>query len=388
MTSKERVKIILSHREADRVPKYDAFWKQTQRAFLKNGLSKKIRANEVIEVDGLKRTIGDPIKDYFGFDFDVLYIDTSLRMICEVLEEHDEFVILKDRYGFTVKKFKDKSGSMQFIDHITKDINKWDELKSRMKLNKSDKSRIDSISYFMHSEEYPSWEGFKSIYDRYRSRQKYMLFACYGVWEGTWRHHGFEDTMMDAMLNREVIIEMFEYYTDLVLDTLQYSLSIGAKPDGLWIMEDLGGTHTTLISKDMYIDMIKPFHKKMAEYCHENSMKLFMHSCGNIEEFIPEFIDAGIDVLQAIQTNTGMDVVKLKEKYGEDIVFFGNIGEQKIAGTKEDIYNEISYKIPNAMKNGGYIYHSDHSIPDEVSLENYEYLMKLVDEFGAYKNTD
>ena len=385
MTSQERVKLTLMHKEADRIPKYDAFWIQTERAFLKSGLDKKIAQNEIIEVDGLKRTIGNPIKDYFGFDFDVMYIDTSLRMKYEVLEEYDEFVVLRDRYGFTAKKFKDKSGSMVFLDHVTGDLNNWEQLKKRMLFDENDTSRIDCISYFMHSEEYPSWHGFKSIYKKYRQRQKYMLFSCYGVWEGTWRHHGFEQTMMDAVLNKDAIMEMFEYHTNLTIDTLKHSMSIGVKPDGLWIMEDLGGTHTTLISKDMYIDLIKPFHEKMANFCHENGMEFFMHSCGKIESFIPEFIEAGIDVLQALQANTGMDVVKLKELYGKDIVFWGNISEQKIAGTKEDIHDEITYKIPRAMKNGGYIYHSDHSIPDEISLENYEYLMGLVDKYGVYK---
>jgi uroporphyrinogen decarboxylase len=110
-----------------------------------------------------------------------------------------------------------------------------------------------------------------------------------------------------------------------------------------------------------------------------------MHSCGKIESFIPDFIEAGIDVLQALQANTGMDVVKLKEKYGDSIVFFGNIAEAALAGTKEDIRREIEYKVGIAKKGGGYIYHSDHSVPDEVSFENYVYAMEMVEKYGSYK---
>ncbi len=211
-----------------------------------------------------------------------------------------------------------------------------------------------------------------------------MLYACYGVWEGTWRHHGFEETMMDAALQPDKIREMFQCHTKIVIDTLKHAIKIGAKPDGLWLIEDLGGTHTTLISEKMYVDLVMPFHKQLADFCHENGMSVFMHSCGLIESFIPHFIDAGIDVLQAIQENTGMNVVKLKETYRDKMTFFGNIGVTKLAGTKEDIYKEVTSKIPFAKKGGGYIYHSDHSISDDISLENYEYLMLLLDEFGAY----
>ena len=384
MTGKQRVELAIDHIEADRIPRYDSFWLQTERSFLKGGLDKKVKACEKIEIDGLSRTIGDPLRDYFDFDFDVLYIDTSLRMPCKTLEEHGEYTVLKDRYGFTVKKFKDKTGSMHFIDHVTKNMEDWDRLKHRMVFNTSGASRIDSESYFMHHAPYPTWGGFKKIYDKYRERQKYMLYACYGVWEGTWRHHGFEETMMDAALRPDKVAEMFEYHTNMVLDTVAHAIKIGAKPDGIWLIEDLGGTHTTLISENMYVDLVMSFHKKIADFCHANDMKLFMHSCGLIESFIQHFIDAGLDVLQAIQANTGMNVRNLKDKYGDRLTFFGNIGVTKLAGTKEDIYEEVSSKIPYAKVGGGYIYHSDHSISDDISLKNYEYLMSLVENFGSY----
>ena len=384
MTGKQRVELTVNHIEADRIPRYDSFWMQTEKSYLSGGLDKKIKENEKITVDGLERTIGDPLRDYFDFDFDVLYMDTSLRMECKTLEEHGEYTVLKDSYGFTVKKFKDKSGSMQFIDHVTKDMDDWDRLKHRMVFDSADTSRMDSLSYFIHHTPYPTWDGYKKIYDKFRKRQKYILYACYGVWEATWRHHGFEQTMMDAALCPDKIAEMFTYHTNMVLDILKHAIEIGAKPDGLWLIEDLGGASTTLISDKMYTDQVMPFHKKIADFCHENGMKLFMHSCGMIEKFIPYFIDAGVDVLQALQASTGMNVVNLKEKYGNRLTFFGNIGVTKLTGSKEAILEEVKSKIPFAKKGGGYIYHSDHSISDDISLENFEYLMSLLDKFGTY----
>lgn len=384
MNHKERVKAALEFKEADRIPRYDAFWNQTIDLYMKSGLKERLNENKVIEIDGLKRTIGNAVEDYFDFDFDMLHIDTSLRLPCEVLSEEGEYITIKDRYGYTVKKHKENSGSMHFIDHVTKDRKSWDSLKHKMIFDSEDSSRIDSMSYFMHKGEYPSWNGYKKIYDEYRKRNKYLLYACYGAWEGTWRHRGFADLLMDSILDPEWVTEMMDYHCNLTIDTISHAINIGAKADGVFLVEDLGGTHTTLMSKESYKNLIKPSHKKIADFCHSNGMKLFIHSCGKIEPLISEFIDAGIDVLQAIQANTGMDVVKLKAEFGDSMVFFGNIAEAKLAGTKEDIKGEISYKIGNAKKGGGYIYHSDHSIPDEVSFENYEYAMKMVEEYGSY----
>lgn len=385
ITAKQRVKAALEFRETDRIPKYDSFWLQTVDLYMKSGLEERLFDLPVIDFNGIKRQIGNPFEDYFNFDIDVLYMDTSLRMPYKTVAVEDNFEIIEDHYGYTVKKFKDKSSSMYFLNHITKDRETWDKIKHRLKFDPNDLSRLDSYSYFLHAEPYPNWESFSGIYDAYRKRNKYMLYACYGPWEGTWRHRGFTQLLMDSVLDTNWACEMLEYHAQLTIDTLAHAIKLGAKPDGIYLIDDLGSTQTTLISADSYRECLKPQHKKIADFCHCNDIKLFLHSCGNIVDFIPDFIEAGIDVLQPLQANTGMDVVKLKEQFGNSIVFFGNISAENLAGSKEQIEKEIKYKIDNAKKGGGYIYHSDHSIPDNVCFDNYEYIMELVDKYGSYR---
>lgn len=48
------------------------------------------------------------------------------------------------------------------------------------------------------------------------------------------------------------------------------------------------------------------------------------------------------------------------------------------------IEREISTKIPFAKKGGGYIYHSDHSVPNNVSLEQYKHTLELARKYGTY----
>jgi len=48
------------------------------------------------------------------------------------------------------------------------------------------------------------------------------------------------------------------------------------------------------------------------------------------------------------------------------------------------IEREIATKIPAAKEGGGYIFHSDHSVPDNVSFAQYQRVMELVKKYGRY----
>ncbi len=49
------------------------------------------------------------------------------------------------------------------------------------------------------------------------------------------------------------------------------------------------------------------------------------------------------------------------------------------------IEEEIESKFQVAKKGGGYIYHSDHSIPKDVSFQQYQRVMELVKRYGDYE---
>ena len=95
---------------------------------------------------------------------------------------------------------------------------------------------------------------------------------------------------------------------------------------------------------------------------------------------IPHFIDAGFAGLHPLEAKAGLDIKQLKPLYGEQLVFYGNIDVTKLTGSKDAIEEEVLGKLHIAKENGGYIYHSDHSVPHDVSFENYAYLIELLRE--------
>jgi len=90
--------------------------------------------------------------------------------------------------------------------------------------------------------------------------------------------------------------------------------------------------------------------------CHEEGMPVILHSCGNVKELIPDLIRGDLDCLQPLEFKAGMDLIELKENFGDRLAFIGGIDVRKMAGPDPGtIEEEIRRKFEVAKKGGGYI---------------------------------
>jgi uroporphyrinogen-III decarboxylase len=108
------------------------------------------------------------------------------------------------------------------------------------------------------------------------------------------------------------------------------------------------------------------------------------HGCGNVKRVFEDFIELGVDAYNPLESKAGLDVVDLRRQYGHKIGFCGNMSVITWAnGTQDEIKAEVLTKL-NAAKGGGMIFQSDHSVPSNVSGENYEFVVNLVRQYGKY----
>ena len=111
---------------------------------------------------------------------------------------------------------------------------------------------------------------------------------------------------------------------------------------------------------------------------------MIYHGCGNIHAIFEDYIDAGIDALNPLEVKAGMDVIDLRRRYGHRMAFCGNSDIQTWeTGDRTAIRREVLRKL-NAARGGGIIFQSDHSVSSSVSGQTYDYIVKLVREFGRY----
>ncbi|MHC4166167.1 MAG: uroporphyrinogen decarboxylase family protein [Planctomycetota bacterium] len=366
MNSRERVICTLAHREPDRIPVHDAFWVDTLARWRKEGLPEDVEP-----------------EDYFDFDMRVMGIDASPRFKPELIRDDGEMVTLRDRFGYVVRKSKFKSRTMDFISHPVSSRKDWKQVKERFVLNAGEPARIDTEAFPFRLDTGPAWDVARQRYEALRIREKYIIASAYGPCEAIMRLRGFEAILYELHDDPELIHDMAVTYTTFLLQVIARCLARNIVFDGFCMIEDLAGTNGMLFSPGMWRELFKPLVRRIGAFLRQNNLAFWMHSCGNGEPVYEDLIQCGVEVINPLEAKSGLDVRELKKSYGDRLTFFGNIDVRAMAGSPEDIENEIRAKLTAAGQNGGYIYHSDHSVPPEVSFEQYQLAMKFVREYGA-----
>jgi len=196
---------------------------------------------------------------------------------------------------------------------------------------------------------------------------------------------GPEELMIAMVEDPDWVKDMFMTDAELCVACAEQMMARGFEFDAGWVFDDLGHKLRSFFSPAMYRELLWPAHKLICDCFKSRGMKMLLHSCGYVMNLIPLIIDAGFDVIQPLEVKAGNDMLALKKEYGDRLAFMGGIDVRAMADPDPAVIeNEISSKIPAMKEGGGYIYHSDHSVPDNVSFQQYCRVMELVAEHGAY----
>lgn len=150
---------------------------------------------------------------------------------------------------------------------------------------------------------------------------------------------------------------------------------------------DFGGQQGLLFSKEMYQEIFKPYHKKIIDWVHENTpWKTYFHSCGSINELLPDFIDIGLDIINPIQLSAAnMDLKGLMDKFASRITFFGGgVNTQKTLanGNPEVVRKEVIDHLELFKGKGGFVFCPDHNIQAKTPVEN---VLELFTTFNKHR---
>ncbi|MBO3755268.1 MAG: hypothetical protein FGF53_10415 [Candidatus Brockarchaeota archaeon] len=358
MDSRERVLKTLNHEEADRVPFIDFSWDETLERWYSEGLPRGVSLN-----------------DYFGFDIYLIGPDVSPKYDTVVLEENDKFRTYVDSWGVKVKAWIGRSGTPHPAGSPS--VSTIEDFKERLEplLDPELPIRVSSSRYPFKGELEKGIE---------RLKERYAVFcSIIGPFEIT-RHILGEsvDKVLIAIhrdpgLVKYIFRHLGKYFSKIVETYLELGV------DGLWVWEDIAYSKGPFFSPRVYEELVKPVHIQMTSSYRTRKMPTIIHTDGNVNLLIPKLIEAGFTAIQPLEVKAGMDVVELKEKYGETLSFIGNLDARKIADPKE-IEAEISRKLPVVKMNGGYVACSDHSIPPNVSLNAFQEYMRLIRKYGSY----
>nr|WP_306469631.1 uroporphyrinogen decarboxylase family protein [Oscillatoria laete-virens] len=184
---------------------------------------------------------------------------------------------------------------------------------------------------------------------------------------------------------QDYVHEIFEKQVQIALRNLEILKGIaGDRIDALFLCgTDFGTQISTFCSVNAFKKLWLPYYQKMTGWIHQNtSWKVFKHSCGAVETFIPSFIEAGFDILNPVQCSAhGMDPELLKEKYGRQITFWGGgVDTQKVLpfGTPDEVRKQVAERCRIFGKEGGFIFNAIHNVQARTPVENVVAMIETV----------
>ena len=352
LTSRERIMAALEHREADRVPITESMWGTTVARWHREGLPE-----------------GQTPQSYFGLETVGVPVDLTFQIPAEVVEQTDEYVVRRTEYGRLQKTWRHMASTPELLDFPVKCRSDWEEHKHLLEWNES---RVD-------------WDNLLEQNQRAAERGDYIKFGGRVGYQAVTTFCPCEVIWVAMAEDPDWVSEMIGAVTDLTLVALHKLAEHGCHLDAVSCSDDLGYRNGTFFSTPMFRDIVMPHHERYCDAAKHKGLKTHLHSCGNVLEFVPSFIEAGYDALNPLEVKAGMDLLWMKREYGQDLCLVGGIDVRSIADPDPaKIEEEIRAKVPVAKEGGGYIFHSDHSIPDSVSFERYQRVVELALECGSY----
>jgi len=199
----------------------------------------------------------------------------------------------------------------------------------------------------------------------------------FSLFERAWTMRGMENVLCDMACDGKFIETFLDRLLEWDLNMMDYIVKYDV--DGIFFGDDWGQQQGLIMGPAHWRKYIKPRIAKLYARAGQHEKMVFIHSCGDIEEILPDLIEAGVDVLNPFQPEA-FDIYKIKKSYGDKISFFGGMSTQKVLpfGSPEDVRKETRKLLKEIGNNGGYIFSPAHSIPKDVSVENMVAMLEVL----------
>ena len=195
---------------------------------------------------------------------------------------------------------------------------------------------------------------------------------------------GIEESSINLVTNPDLIGAALERITTLFIQRFERQVQALDRPvDLAFCADDLGGQSGLLMSPATYRDVIQPYHAKLFAALRRAApqARILYHTDGAVYDIIPDLLDAGIDCLEAVQTDAaGMDPARLKAAFGSRLSFHGGISVQALLphGTPDEVRRGCRSLVATFGAGGGYIAAPSHAPQFGTPVDNILAMLEAV----------
>ena len=209
-----------------------------------------------------------------------------------------------------------------------------------------------------------------------------------GIWwfclfERHWSLRGMENALMDYYTDPDSVHRLFRALTDFYLAVIE-RMAADWKVDGVFTSDDIGTQTGPFFSLPIFREFFKPYYRELIDKAHSLGMHFWLHTCGNIELFLPDFVDIGMDVIHPVQKYT-MDERRIAERFGKDICIWGGFDVQQVIpwGSPEDVRREVRFMIDTYQRpEGRFMLTAGNGVTEDCPIESLEALFDETISYG------
>jgi len=355
MTSRERF-VETTRFTKDVVPPYwdsMGFWNQTVERWHREGLPDGVTPEKYFGMDVRPQV---PTVSHFH-----VFMDPPFAR--EVLGEDETTVTYRNEFGVIAREFRqDGERSMpQFLDFPVKSRADFEGLRQR----------LDPGS----PRRYPDWHDAARELSGSEDEVGLMISGCFGFQRDL---AGYENLALLYYDDPELVRAMCRQWA--VLETgICEEVAAHVSVDFVYVWEDMACKNGPLIGPDMFESFILPFYQEVMGRIRSLGIRcIIVDSDGNNDKLMPLFLKGGINGFLPIEIAAGMDPLAMRRRYGEQLLLCGGVDKRVLSRGKGEIERELRSKVPPLVLAGGYIPTVDHSVPPDVSFENYAFYVELL----------
>jgi len=226
------------------------------------------------------------------------------------------------------------------------------------------------------------FKSLKQVVERFKG-EKAIIVRLHDVWSIPRDLHGYEELLIDTALNKEIIQKLINLSVNYNKRAAEIAVRIGAEI--VVTTDDIAGNDGLFVSPSTWKELFWPKFKELFAYYKNLGLYTIKHTDGNIMSIMDELVEV-VDCVNPIDPTAGMNLKKVKERYGRKIAIMGNVDCRKVLveGTPSEIAAEVKRCICEGGPGGGYILSSSNSIHGGIPLQNYLEMLKIWRKYRKY----
>jgi len=353
MNRKERIKAILKGTSPDRT----GFWlgnpKEETKIIFREALgiqsdSPQVNKNRLNSQERWLDTVFLDIELHNVFQSDFYWVCPDLD---PQLYQHPEGKLIFDKYGGKPKKSLSQAGVFAGCDEV-KEIEEfeWPD---------------------------PDYLDFSNTIKAVERINELKMGIFSGMWSPFFHDicdlFGMENYFIKMLANPKVVEAVTERVLAFYLEANKKCLDLIAdKIEAVFFGNDLGSQTNVLLNPELFKRFIYPGIVRIVKVAKSYDLPVILHSCGAIYDFIPAFLEAGIDGLHPLQIRAkGMEAERLSDKFRDELVFIGGVDTQSLLpfGSPEQVKREV-FRLKSIFGERFIVSPSHETLLPNVSINN------------------